>query len=65
MIARKIRMSSDRTDAIRFAGMLHDVGKLGVPMQVLQKTGRLTPYEYAAIQLHPIAGWSRSSRAAR
>ena len=29
MIARKIRMSSDRTDAIRFAGMLHDVGKLG------------------------------------
>ena len=56
MIARKIRMSSDRTDAIRFAGMLHDVGKLGVPTQVLQKTGPLTEEEFAAIQLHPMRG---------
>jgi HD domain len=56
MIARKIRMSSDRTDAIRFAGMLHDVGKLGVPTQVLQKTGALTEEEFAAIQLHPMRG---------
>ena len=56
MIARKIRMSSARTEAIRFAGMLHDVGKLGVPTQVLQKTGQLTPEEFAAIQLHPMRG---------
>ncbi len=56
MIARQIRMSSDRTDAIRFAGMLHDVGKLGVPTQVLQKTGALTEDEFAAIQLHPMRG---------
>jgi len=56
MIARQIGMSSDRTDAIRFAGMLHDVGKLGVPTQVLQKTGALTEDEYAAIQLHPMRG---------
>jgi len=56
MIARKIRMSSGRTEAIKFAGMLHDVGKLGVPTQVLQKTGPLTEDEYAAIQLHPMRG---------
>jgi hypothetical protein len=56
MIARQIRMSSARTEAIRFAGMLHDVGKLGVPTQVLQKTGPLTEDEYAAIQLHPMRG---------
>jgi HD domain len=56
MIARQIGMSSNRTDAIRFAGMLHDVGKLGVPTQVLQKTGALTEDEYAAIQLHPMRG---------
>ena len=56
MIARQISMSADRTDAIRFAGMLHDVGKLGVPTQVLQKTGPLTEDEYAAIQLHPMRG---------
>jgi hypothetical protein len=56
MIARKIRMGPARTEAIRFAGMLHDVGKLGVPTQVLQKTGQLTPEEFAAIQLHPMRG---------
>ena len=56
MIARQVGMNSDRTDAIRFAGMLHDVGKLGVPTQVLQKTGALTEDEYAAIQLHPMRG---------
>lgn len=56
MIARQIRMSADRTEAIRFAGMLHDVGKLGVPTQVLQKTGPLSEDEFAAIQLHPMRG---------
>lgn len=56
MIARQIGMSTDRTDAISFAGMLHDVGKLGVPTQVLQKTGKLTEDEFAAIQLHPMRG---------
>jgi hypothetical protein len=56
MIARQIGMGTDRTDAIEFAGMLHDVGKLGVPTQVLQKTGPLTEDEFAAIQLHPMRG---------
>jgi hypothetical protein len=56
MIARQIGMSPARTEAIRFAGMLHDVGKLGVPTQVLQKTGPLTEDEFAAIQLHPMRG---------
>ena len=56
MIARQIGMRSDRTEAVRFAGMLHDVGKLGVPTKVLQKVGRLTEEEFAAIQLHPMRG---------
>jgi len=36
--------------------MLHDVGKLGVPTTVLQKSGPLTEEEFAAIQLHPMRG---------
>jgi HD superfamily phosphohydrolase YqeK len=56
MIAQQIGMRSDRAEAVRFAGMLHDVGKLGVPTKVLQKEGRLTEEEYAAIQLHPMRG---------
>jgi hypothetical protein len=56
MIARQIAMRPDRAEAIMFAGMLHDVGKLGVPTNVLQKTGPLTEDEFAAIQLHPLRG---------
>jgi HD domain len=56
MIALEIGMRGERVEAIRYAGMLHDVGKLGVPTRVLQKTGKLTEEEYAAIQLHPMRG---------
>jgi HD superfamily phosphohydrolase YqeK len=56
MIAREIGMRAERVEAIRYAGMLHDVGKLGVPTKVLQKTGKLTEEEYQAIQLHPMRG---------
>jgi hypothetical protein len=56
MIAREIGMRAERVEAIRYAGMLHDVGKLGVPTSVLQKNGSLTDDEYAAIQLHPMRG---------
>ena len=43
LIARKIGMREDRVNSLRYAGMLHDVGKLGVPTRVLQKTGHLSP----------------------
>jgi hypothetical protein len=56
MIAKEIGMRTERVEAIRYAGMLHDVGKLGVPTSVLQKNGSLTDDEYAAIQLHPMRG---------
>jgi hypothetical protein len=56
LIAAEIGMRTDRVEAIRMAGMLHDVGKLGVPTSVLQKSGKLTDDEYAAIQLHPMRG---------
>jgi len=56
MIAQEIGMRPDRVEAIRYAGMLHDVGKLGVPTKVLQKNGPMTEEEFAAIQLHPMRG---------
>ncbi|GIH80582.1 HD-GYP domain-containing protein [Planobispora longispora] len=56
MIAEEIGMGPERLRAIRYAGMLHDVGKLGVPTKVLQKEGPLTEEEFAAIQLHPMRG---------
>src|ERR1700759_1462170 len=56
MIAREIGMRSERVEGIRYAGMLQEGGKGGVPTRVLQKTGKLTEEEYAAIQLHPMRG---------
>ncbi len=56
MIARAIGMREDRVASLRYAGMLHDIGKLGVPTRVLQKSGRLTDDEFAAVQRHPMQG---------
>jgi HD-GYP domain-containing protein (c-di-GMP phosphodiesterase class II) len=57
LIARVIGMREDRVASLRYAGMLHDIGKLGVPTRVLQKTTRLTDSEFAAVQLHPVRGF--------
>lgn len=56
LIAREIGMREDRVTSLRYAGMLHDVGKLGVPTRVLQKSDRLSSEEFAAIKLHPVRG---------
>src|SRR4029453_19098192 len=43
-------------DRIYMAGLLHDVGKIGVPEAVLQKTGKLTDEEFGQIKKHPEIG---------
>ncbi|MFI1365527.1 HD-GYP domain-containing protein [Streptomyces griseochromogenes] len=56
MIARELRMDDERVEVLRFAGILHDVGKLGVPTRLLRKDGPLTPEERRIIELHPEYG---------
>jgi putative nucleotidyltransferase with HDIG domain len=56
MIATEIGMRAARVAAIRYAGVLHDIGKLGVPTRALQKPAALTDEEFAAIMMHPIYG---------
>ncbi|MFL6179287.1 MAG: HD-GYP domain-containing protein, partial [Actinomycetes bacterium] len=56
MIARIRGMREDRVEGLRYAGILHDVGKLGVPTRVLQKTGPLSDMEFDAIKRHPRNG---------
>ncbi|MFJ8883546.1 HD-GYP domain-containing protein [Streptomyces sp. NPDC102402] len=56
LIARELGMEESRTEALRFAGILHDIGKLGVPTRVLRKDGPLTPEERRVIELHPEYG---------
>ncbi|MET7984800.1 MULTISPECIES: HD-GYP domain-containing protein [unclassified Streptomyces] len=56
MIARELGMHDERVEVLRFAGILHDVGKLGVPTRLLRKDGPLTPEERRVIELHPEYG---------
>ncbi|MFJ8765461.1 HD-GYP domain-containing protein [Streptomyces clavifer] len=56
LIARELGMEEERMEALRFAGILHDVGKLGVPTRILRKDGPLTPEERRVIELHPEYG---------
>ncbi|MFF8030092.1 MULTISPECIES: HD-GYP domain-containing protein [unclassified Streptomyces] len=56
MIARELGMDDERVEVLRFAGILHDVGKLGVPTRLLTKNGPLTPEERRVIELHPEYG---------
>jgi hypothetical protein len=53
MIGRTLGVVGRRLEALRYAGILHDVGKLGVPTRILQKSGRLTDEEFEAIKEHP------------
>ncbi|MFC8668956.1 HD-GYP domain-containing protein [Streptomyces sp. NPDC057199] len=56
VIARELGMDDERAEVLRFAGILHDVGKLGVPTRLLRKDGPLTPEERRVIELHPEYG---------
>ncbi|MFJ4968538.1 HD-GYP domain-containing protein [Streptomyces sp. NPDC088755] len=56
LIARELGVDQGRLEALRFAGILHDVGKLGVPTRVLRKDGPLTPDERRVMELHPEYG---------
>ncbi|MEV6669360.1 HD-GYP domain-containing protein [Streptomyces sp. NPDC051162] len=56
LIARELGMAGERLEALRFAGILHDIGKLGIPTRLLRKDGPLTPEERRLIELHPEYG---------
>jgi HD-GYP domain-containing protein (c-di-GMP phosphodiesterase class II) len=55
-LAEQMGMSAGALSDIYLAGLLHDIGKIGIRDSVLQKPGRLTPEEFAHIQEHPVIG---------
>jgi diguanylate cyclase (GGDEF)-like protein/putative nucleotidyltransferase with HDIG domain len=56
MMARELGLSTQRTTRVRLAGMLHDIGKVGVPDAILHKPARLTDAEFEVIKRHPELG---------
>lgn len=55
-IAKYMGMPKKFCEEIEFAGILHDVGKIGIKDGVLTKPGRLTEREYEMIRMHPVIG---------
>ncbi len=56
MIARGLNLSDREVDEVTFAGRVHDVGKLFIPAQILNKPGALTEEEFSVIKNHPRMG---------
>jgi len=55
-LGRQMGLRTDLIERIYFAGLLHDVGKIGIPDAIITKPDRLTPEEYEEIQKHPEIG---------
>lgn len=55
-LARRIGLDEEMLDTIRLAGLLHDVGKIGIPDVVLRKPSKLTDEEYSMFQQHVALG---------
>ncbi|NPA49433.1 MAG: response regulator [Thermodesulfobacteria bacterium] len=56
LIAREMGLSTEELEMLRFAGHLHDVGKVGIADAILLKPSRLTSEEYEIIKQHPVIG---------
>ncbi|MDA8225477.1 MAG: HD-GYP domain-containing protein [Betaproteobacteria bacterium] len=56
-LGRQLGLSQQLSRTLGMAGLLHDVGKMAIPSQVLDKPGRLTDEEFAIIKSHPELGW--------
>src|SRR5581483_2079527 len=55
-LACALGLGSEAAETIAQAGLLHDIGKIGVPEPVLRKDGPLTPEEWALMRRHPLIG---------
>jgi putative nucleotidyltransferase with HDIG domain len=55
-IGRVMKVSDSDLEALEWGGLLHDIGKIGVPDSVLLKQERLTREERALMNLHPVKG---------
>jgi putative nucleotidyltransferase with HDIG domain len=55
-IAAQLGFNDDRLESLEYGALLHDIGKIGIKDEVLQRAGSLSPHEYEYIQEHPLIG---------
>ena len=56
-IAKEMGLSRSQREAIRMAGIIHDIGKISIPAEILSKPGRLTEIEFSILKAHPHIGY--------
>jgi putative nucleotidyltransferase with HDIG domain len=56
-LARQLQLSTDEIREAALAGLLHDLGKAALPLDILNKPGRLTDEEFGQVKAHPKAGY--------
>ncbi|MGB9642306.1 MAG: PAS domain S-box protein [Candidatus Ratteibacteria bacterium] len=56
-IAREMGLAENIIEGIRIAGILHDIGKINVPVEILVKPGKLSDDEFSIIKLHSVVGY--------
>ena len=57
VIAREMGLSENQIEGIHMAGLIHDLGKISVPAEILSKPGQLTEIEFDLIKTHPQVGY--------
>jgi PAS domain S-box-containing protein len=55
-IAKEMGLAEEQVEGIRMAGLIHDLGKINVPAEILSKPAQLTELEYGLIKMHPQIG---------
>src|SRR6266496_3794006 len=55
-VATELKLPESDVEALRAAALLHDIGKLAVPEQIINKPGKLTPEEFEKMKVHPVVG---------
>ena len=55
-MAKELSLGEEQIEALRAAALLHDIGKLAVPEQIISKPGKLTPEEFEKMKVHPLVG---------
>jgi putative two-component system response regulator len=57
-IAKRMGLDEERVEAIRIAGLIHDIGKIRIPFSVLNRPGKLMAAEWEMIKTHPVVGYN-------
>ncbi len=56
-LARELKLDDDQVREAGLAGLLHDVGKMAIPLEILNTPGRLTEGEFDVVRTHPMEGY--------